>query len=171
MYFLLLNRRIHVYIFGHTSWHTIDMTQNVIYTCFLIQVDRLLTVAGKEEMTEFSHLFPQRTKQNLSDDHIWFSVVARPPQSRFTRVQRVSCCLFLLYTSMVANAMFYGVAATGPNKKVFSMGPFALTPEQVGLRLCSFSLQLLVLIDLYTWTGWSVMGDLTGKTSFFRFPP
>jgi hypothetical protein len=36
---------------------------------------------GKEQMTEFSHLFTEKTTKSLSDGHLWFSVVARPPQS------------------------------------------------------------------------------------------
>lgn len=44
-------------------------------------------------------------------------------------LQRVSCCLCLLYTSMLANALFYGTA--GQSQTTFTIGPFALTPEQV----------------------------------------
>ena len=90
-------------------------------------------MAGKEEMTEFGHLFAHSTKKKLDDDHLWFSVVARPPQSRFTRVQRVCCCLLLLYTTMLADAVFYETAASNSGKKVFSVGPFALTPQQVSV--------------------------------------
>ncbi len=57
--------------------------------CLNLQVDRLIAVAGPEQMVEFGHLFRASTRKNLSDGHLWFSVVARPPQSRFTRVQRV----------------------------------------------------------------------------------
>ena len=89
----------------------------------------MIPVAGKEQMTEFSHLFAERASKNLSDGHLWFSVVARPPQSRFTRCQRVSCCLCLLYVSMLANAMFYELATSDSN--AFQFGPFALSLEQV----------------------------------------
>jgi polycystin 1L2 len=71
-------------------------------------------VAGKENMVEFRHLFAETTTKNLRDWHLWFSVVTRPPQSRFTRCQRVSCCLCLLYMTMLANAMFYGQAEEAP---------------------------------------------------------
>lgn len=101
-------------------------------------MDRLLAVAGKEQMTEFSQLFSHSTKKKLDDDHLWFSVVARPPQSRFTRVQRVSCCLLLLYTSMLANALFYEVADSNTGKKVFSIGPFGLSPQQVSHDIFSY---------------------------------
>lgn len=80
-------------------------------------------------MTEFSHLFTEKTTKSLSDGHLWFSVIARPPQSRFTRVQRVSCCLCLLFLSMLTNAMFYEKGDSEQNS--FTFGPFALSPEQV----------------------------------------
>ncbi|KAL4239265.1 hypothetical protein ACF0H5_000082 [Mactra antiquata] len=93
------------------------------------QVDRVIPVAGKEQMTQFAHLFSEKATKNLSDGHLWFSVVARPPQSRFTRCQRVSCCLCLLYSSMLANAMFYGTETADSN--AFTFGPFALTSKQI----------------------------------------
>lgn len=98
------------------------------------QVDRVLPVAGPEQLLEFSHLFSHNTRKKLSDDHLWYSVIARPPASRFTRLQRVSCCLLLLYTNMLANALFYGqVSNTSAN--AFTLGPFSLSLEQV----CCFS--------------------------------
>ena len=72
------------------------------------QIDRLIPVAGKEELTNFNHLFWKKTKKNLTDGHIWFSVVNRPVRSRFTRVQRLTCCISLLFCSMMASILFYG---------------------------------------------------------------
>lgn len=71
------------------------------------QVERLVPLASKAELTEFGHLFAARTRRNLSDSHLWFSVLARPANSRFTRVQRLSCCLCLLFMSMMASGMYY----------------------------------------------------------------
>ncbi|XP_055954867.1 uncharacterized protein LOC126810750 isoform X1 [Patella vulgata] len=93
------------------------------------QVDRVIPVAGKAQMTEFGHLFAEKSKKSLIDGHLWFSVVARPAQSRFTRVQRVSCCLLLLFVSMLGNAMFYGTATS--SSTTYTFGPFALSPEQI----------------------------------------
>lgn len=109
------------------SWYVND----VIF--FHAQVDRIIPVANREQMTQFSHLFAERTRKNLADGHLWFSVVARPPQSRFTRVQRVSCCLCLLFVSMLANAMFYNKdsTSTSSNQNGVTIGPFSLSPEQV----------------------------------------
>ncbi|KAL8606997.1 hypothetical protein ACOMHN_041386 [Nucella lapillus] len=99
------------------------------------QVDRIIPVATRENMTEFSHMFAERTRKNLADGHLWFSVVARPPASRFTCVQRVSCCLCLLYVSMLANAMFYN---TGSGSSTgITIGPFSVSPEQIFIGVIS----------------------------------
>ena len=71
------------------------------------QIDRLIPVAGREDVTMFRALFTTATRRRLTDSHLWISVLSRPNRSRFTRVQRVSCILSLLFTSMIANAMFY----------------------------------------------------------------
>ncbi|CAD5112526.1 DgyrCDS1737 [Dimorphilus gyrociliatus] len=114
------------------------------------QVDRLLPVAGKEQMTEFGQQFSANTKKNLNDGHLWFSVVSRPPQSRFTRLQRVSCCLLLLYSTMLANAMFYGRGESqGGAQNALQLGPFALSPSQIYIGVVSnlivFPVNLLVV--------------------------
>ena len=99
-------------------------------------VDRLLPVAGIGEATEFSHLFQQTTQKNLADGHLWFSVFMRPPRSRFTRVQRVSCCMALLYLSMLVNAMWYQRVPPKPSSGL-DFGPFTLSPEQIGVGFFS----------------------------------
>ncbi|XP_041364430.1 uncharacterized protein LOC121379844 [Gigantopelta aegis] len=112
------------YIFIADKWFAVEEGDG--------QVDRVIPVAGKEQMTNFSYLFSQRSRKNLVDGHLWFSVLARPPQSRFTRLQRVSCCLCLLFTTMVANAMFYGIPTDSDGgQQTFTFGPFALSPTQI----------------------------------------
>ncbi|PVD37765.1 hypothetical protein C0Q70_00366 [Pomacea canaliculata] len=102
------------------------------------QVDRIIPAATHEQMTQFGHVFAERTRRDLADGHLWFSVLARPPQSRFTCVQRVSCCLCLLYATMLANAMFYRTSSkSSETSSGFSVGPFTLTPEQVFIGVVS----------------------------------
>ncbi|OWF53241.1 Location of vulva defective 1 [Mizuhopecten yessoensis] len=110
------------FIFINDKWFAVEEGDGMI--------DRIIAVAGREQMTEFGHLFAEKTTKNLNDGHLWFSVVARPPQSRFTRVQRVSCCLCLLYVTMLSNAMFYENAAADSGSS-FTFGPFSLSPTQV----------------------------------------
>ena len=67
----------------------------------------MLPVAGTEEIQGFNHLFFAKARKNLTDDHLWVSLFSRPTKSNFTRVQRLTCCLSLLFTTMLANAMFF----------------------------------------------------------------
>ncbi|KAK7471881.1 hypothetical protein BaRGS_00035465 [Batillaria attramentaria] len=97
------------------------------------KVDRILYSSSREQMTEFSHRFKQTSKRNMTDEHLWFSVLARPPQSRFTCVQRVSCCVCLLYLSMLASAMFYKGedSSSAATAESLHYGPFVMSYEQL----------------------------------------
>ncbi|XP_046550027.1 uncharacterized protein LOC124259855 [Haliotis rubra] len=98
------------------------------------QVDRVVPVAGPAELEEFGQVFSEKGMKDLADGHIWFSVVTRPPQSRFTRVQRVSCCLCLLAATMLVNAMFYEKHESKAGTD-YKFGPFVLSPKQVYVGL------------------------------------
>ncbi|GIY05826.1 polycystic kidney disease protein 1-like 2 [Caerostris extrusa] len=100
-------------------------------------IDFLIPVAGKEQMTEFSHLFPNASRRNLTDNHLWLSVFTRPPRSRFTRLQRLSCCLAILYLSMLTSAMWYETTPEQPSPGAFKFGPLSLSPEQIAVGLMS----------------------------------
>lgn len=100
-------------------------------------VDRLIPVAGLDEMTSFNHLFYSTTQKNLADGHLWFSVFMRPAKSRFTRLQRISCCLTLLYCSMITNAMFYQVGGESDPASTIQIGPLAFSPAQIGIGIMS----------------------------------
>ena len=96
-------------------------------------VDRRLKQATKEELTKFNILFVNATRKNLLDGHLWLSVFTRPPKSTFTRVQRLSCCLSLMLTTMLANLMFYQTGAddTSNADQSIHVGPFILSARQI----------------------------------------
>lgn len=71
------------------------------------QIERVLFVANRKQLSGFHNLFYTRASKDIGDGHIWFSVYTKPPNSSFTRVQRLTCCISLLFSSMFANAMFY----------------------------------------------------------------
>ena len=53
-------------------------------------VDRILPVAGIEDLIAFKHLFTSSARKKMANDHLWLSVFSRPTRSNFTRVQRLS---------------------------------------------------------------------------------
>lgn len=100
-------------------------------------VERTLTPASKEELTSFNLLFSTEARKNLTDNHLWFSVIARPAKSNFTRVQRLSCCLSVLLSTMLANAMFYQVGGTSSSGTSVHVGPFSFSIRQLSIGITS----------------------------------
>ena len=105
-------------------------------------IDRLLPVASKEDMTNFQNLFMTKTKKSFTDSHLWISVFSRPHKSTFTRVQRLSCILSLVMTTMMVNAMFYQAEDRVKNKEYISFGPFEFSLSGIYI---SFISSLIVL--------------------------
>lgn len=99
-------------------------------------VDRILPVASIEDLVAFKQLFSSSVRKKLSSDHLWLSVFSRPTRSSFTRVQRISCCMSLLFLTMITNAMWFksdGEKKEGQSAPVTAMtiGPFSFTLQQV----------------------------------------
>nr|AKN21726.1 PKD1L-3 [Schmidtea mediterranea] len=117
------------------------------------QIDRIIPVAGINELLYFQEMFSRKMKANLSEDHLWLSIIARPPESRFTRVERVACCLLLLFLTMLTTCMFY--QTEGPSKPVsniLTIGPFALSAKELWTGFISNIIAfvpLFVLIELF----------------------
>ena len=99
------------------------------------QIDRVIPVACKKELTQFKHLFTVSVKKKFTDAHLWFSVFSRPTKSSFTRLQRISCCVSLLFCTMIANAMFYQPDKPNSGTAPIEIGPVKFTPSQVSLLL------------------------------------
>ena len=91
------------------------------------RIERMLGLASSH--FDFSDEVIKRWRKGLTESHIWVSVIAKPRRSRFTRVQRVSCCLSVLLTSMFANAMFYKIE--GKSVQTIQIGPLAFSWRQV----------------------------------------
>ncbi|XP_069123303.1 uncharacterized protein [Argopecten irradians] len=110
------------YMFLCNQWMAVDKGDQ--------EVERLLPVATQDELKNFDHLFYTRTRQDLTDGHLWISVLSRPTQSVFTRVQRLSCCLSLLFLTMVTNAMWYGTMDNQQQQNVH-LGPFTFSGQEL----------------------------------------
>ncbi|XP_060067156.1 uncharacterized protein LOC132547416 [Ylistrum balloti] len=100
-------------------------------------VDRILPVAGLEDLAAFKQLFSSSVKKKLTNDHIWFSVFSRPTRSNFTRVQRISCCVSLLFMTMITNAMWFKSEENNANTSAMKIGPVSFTLQQVFVSFAS----------------------------------
>ena len=88
------------YEFSHRKWLSRDQGD--------CRTHVTLHPMGDNERRSFDYLFPELFRRDLFDSHLWLSVVKRPRPSVYTRVQRLSTCLALLFLSMVASAMWFG---------------------------------------------------------------
>ncbi|XP_070535503.1 polycystin-1-like protein 2 [Ptychodera flava] len=113
------------YIFPCNHWLAVDKGDG--------KIDRILTVAGNDELLNFNNRFGLQRQKSLSDDYLWFSVFLRPTRSTFTRVQRLSCCLSLLFAYLISNAMFYKTNSEA-EKVAYTMvqiGPIKFSLQQI----------------------------------------
>jgi hypothetical protein len=112
------------------------------------RIDRILYVATDNKINGFKNKFCSRAVTGIGDGHLWVSVVTRPPTSPFTRVQRATCCLCVLMTAMVTNAMFYQFGEE--SKDSFKFGPLIVSLKQIiiGIQSSFIVLPINILIVL-----------------------
>ena len=87
-----------------------------------------VTVDNKSA-TSFSAQVRSRFGRKIADGHLWMSVFGKACSSTFTRVQRASCCLSVLFSAMIANAMFYN--SGGESDGAIQIGPFKFSWKQI----------------------------------------
>ena len=83
-------------------------------------------VSGSNDLRGFHHVFSTRTRKNLLESHLWFSLYTKPPRARFTRVERLTCILVILFATMLANLISFYFKQTaaidpGDNTILFSV--------------------------------------------------
>ncbi|XP_048346143.1 polycystin-1-like [Sphaerodactylus townsendi] len=71
-------------------------------------VEKEVLAACPQELKYFSRIFPAQLRLGFSDWHVWFSVWSCPPNSRFTRVQRLTCCMLMVNLFLAACTIWYG---------------------------------------------------------------
>ena len=91
------------------------------------RIERMLELLVNDDSFKTNVL--KRWWKGLTEKHIWVSVLAKPPRDPFSRVQRASCCLSILLSAMLANAMFYDV--TGKSEQVIQVGSLKFSWRQV----------------------------------------
>ncbi|KAM5130746.1 polycystin-1 isoform 4-T4 [Callospermophilus lateralis] len=84
-------------------------------------VEKEVLAAGEAALWRFQRLLVAELQRGFFDKHIWLSMWDRPPRSRFTRVQRATCCVLLFCLFLGANAVWYGVMGDA----TYSVGPMS----------------------------------------------
>ncbi|XP_062613252.1 location of vulva defective 1-like [Saccostrea cucullata] len=103
------------YLFDCNKWLAVDNED-----CML---DRMLPVSAPS-VTSFKSRFSDETQSQLFEHHLWLSLLIRPKQSNFTRVQRLTCLLALLCLIMISNAMYFKASSETENSDQITVGVF-----------------------------------------------
>ncbi|XP_052069619.1 polycystin-1-like isoform X1 [Mytilus californianus] len=104
----------HKYYFFANFWMSLEIEKGFI--------QKELLAAGSSEIQKFGRMFGRAVSNCMADRHLWYSVIDRPAMSRFTRVQRATCVVTILYTFMAINAIWYGLLKQEDNGNVSSFG-------------------------------------------------
>ncbi|XP_075117978.1 polycystin-1-like [Leptodactylus fuscus] len=131
-----------LYFFVVNDWLSVDndraggrLEKEILATC-------------PQELSSFSHVFPAQLALGLTDWHLWLSVWWRPARSRFTRMQRVTCCALTLHLYMAACSLWYGAA--GDRRESLPLGfQSAVTWPSICVGLLA-ALMVLPLQILFT---------------------
>ncbi|XP_078458861.1 polycystin-1-like protein 3 [Lampetra planeri] len=127
----------------------------------------------KEERFSFGNkwMVHHALKGNFSEGHLWFSVFIRPFKTNFSRVQRISCCVTLLFLMMIANAMWFGKkqAANGAGGGV-TVGPLSLIDVLISLLSSLVEVPVSLVVVLIFRNSRSESERSPGQKSSWRGP-
>ena len=101
------------------------------------QTHRVIPVTMDDNIKVFGTLFPEHANMRMFDEHTWISVFKRPRRSQFTRVQRLSCCLAIIFLCMVTSAMWYDTSGEPDLSSGLKIGPIRLTFREVYVGFAS----------------------------------
>ncbi|NXC91244.1 PKD1 protein, partial [Cercotrichas coryphoeus] len=117
-------------------------------------VEREVFAASESELRSFWRIFVAELQRGFFEKHVWLSLWDRPPRSRFTRVQRATCCCLLIFLFLCANAVWYGTVCAGvvgsvhlSSVAVSSLIPVSVDTVAVGLvsSVVVYPLYLVIL--------------------------
>ena len=101
------------------------------------QTHKVIPVTMDDNIKAFDTLFPEHAYMRMFDEHTWLSVFKRPRRSQFTRVQRLSCCLAIIFLCMVTSAMWYNTSGKPDLSSGLKIGPIRLTFREVYVGFAS----------------------------------
>ena len=105
------------------NWLAVDTSDGMI--------ERILPITTRKQKTQIKFLLEKNTKASMSDNHLWFSIFARPIMSSFNRTERLTCCFVLLFSTMLMNIMYYDQDKSTTRPGDLVVGPFTFTQSQV----------------------------------------
>ncbi|XP_032832766.2 uncharacterized protein LOC116955660 isoform X2 [Petromyzon marinus] len=136
------------------------------------RVSRDITVSDHQTVFDSKRLFSSTVKSNYAEGHLWSSIFFRPSKSNFSRVERLSSCVSLLFLMMIVNAMWFetdtGQASTP------QIGPF--TYGELFVMIASTLMEVpisILIVQIFRRTGykpWKKAGRGGGGCTSQQFP-
>ncbi|XP_023369505.1 polycystin-1 [Otolemur garnettii] len=105
-------------------------------------VEKEVLAASEAALWRFQRLLVAELQRGFFDKHIWLSIWDRPPRSRFTRVQRATCCFLLICLFLGANAVWYRVVGDS----TYSPGPVS---SLISLNVDTIAIGLVSSVVVY----------------------
>uniref|UniRef100_A0A7M4F3Z7 Polycystin 1, transient receptor potential channel interacting n=1 Tax=Crocodylus porosus TaxID=8502 RepID=A0A7M4F3Z7_CROPO len=131
------------YFFLVNDWLSVESEENDG------MVEKEVYVASECSLRSFSRIFVAELQRGFFEKHVWLSMWDRPPRSRFTRVQRATCCSGLIFLFLCANAVWYGIVGDVhlSNVAVSNLLPVSVDTVAVGLvsSVVIYPLYLVIL--------------------------
>uniref|UniRef100_A0A1I8J9Y0 PLAT domain-containing protein n=2 Tax=Macrostomum lignano TaxID=282301 RepID=A0A1I8J9Y0_9PLAT len=88
----------------------------------------VMKLATKDDIAYSHGLVRNNLSRKMTDDHLWMSLMSRKTDTNFSRLQRLGVCFSILFMTMIANAMWYGVAEGGPSASAkIHIGPISFS--------------------------------------------
>ncbi|KAM4663485.1 polycystin-1-like [Discoglossus pictus] len=129
-----------LYVFLVNDWLSVENEKNGG------RVEKEVLAACPQELQSFSHVLPAQILLGFTDWHLWLSMWWRPARSRFTRVQRVTCCMLTLLLYITACAVWYGaVGVKGESSPVGARFVVTWQSVSVGVLVSVIVLPLQLL--------------------------
>ncbi|XP_074867229.1 polycystin-1 isoform X3 [Carettochelys insculpta] len=131
------------YFFLVNDWLSVESEENDGL------VEKEVYASSETELRRFPRIFVAELQRGFFEKHVWLSMWDRPPRSRFTRVQRATCCSALIFLFLCANAVWYGVVGDVhlSNVAVSNLIPVSVDTVAVGLvsSVVVYPLYLVIL--------------------------
>ena len=100
------------------------------------KIVRKVLVKRTNSLPNFQEAFRLKLSGILYESHLWMSSVTKRPGSSFSRAQRVTCCLCVVLTAMLANAMFFNLGGE-TTASTIKIGPLKVSRRQIIITLQS----------------------------------
>ncbi|XP_063164775.1 polycystin family receptor for egg jelly-like [Candoia aspera] len=109
------------------------------------KIERFISASTTKSKLQKMDYFLICLARDLEDNHLWLSIFSQVVTGSFTRVQRVSCCLAIMLSTLLLNIMFY---SGQEERDVISLQLRIVRSMYIGFfsALCCVPLQLTITV-------------------------